>query len=268
MYVPYIFRQFQGFKLKDIKEFRKKQHMELHLTATPERISLCRCCGLKLGSKRGEHIQRAKHLKCMGWTVTLVIPVSKRECLKCKKVRSELIEFLCPATPHITMDLAWWINQFTEVSAALSVARLESVNKNTCYRVDKYILQRMLQGFEIPNLRTIGVDEVHARSKKQLTRGETREDEFLTVIVDLQTHKVIWVGKSRRKEALDQFFELLGKEACERIKVVATDQHEGYGASVRQYCENACVVWDRFHLIQNFNEALNGKSSTCHALGL
>ena len=137
MYIPYIFRQFQGFKLKDIKEFRKKHHMELHLEAEADRISLCRCCGSKLGSKRGQHIQRAKHLKCMGWTVVLVIPVSKRECKKCKKVRSELIEFLCPATPHITMDLAWWLNQFTEVSAVLSAARLESVNKNTCYRVDK-----------------------------------------------------------------------------------------------------------------------------------
>ena len=80
---------------------------------------------------------------------------------------------------------------------------------------------------------------------------------FLTVIVDLHTHKLIWVSQSRRKEALDAFFQVLGTQACKNIEIVATDQRESYSASVNQYCENASVVLDRFHLVQNFNEALN-----------
>ncbi len=50
---------------------------------------------------------------------------------------------------------------------------------------------------------------------------------------------------------------MIGPEACEKIQVVATDQHDGYGASVRQYCKNASLVWDRFHLVQNFNNLIN-----------
>ncbi len=65
------------------------------------------------------------------------------------------------------------------------------------------------------------------------------------------------ISKSRRQEALDTFFEMIGPEACEKIQVVATDQHDGYGASVRQYCKNASLVWDRFHLVQNFNNLIN-----------
>ena len=86
---------------------------------------------------------------------------------------------------------------------------------------------------------------------------ENRDDLFLTVVVDQATHKVIWVSQSRRKEALDQFFELLGPERCKDIEVVATDQHDGYGASVEQYCPQATLVWDRFHMVQKINEALN-----------
>ena len=63
-------------------------------------------------------------------------------------------------------------------------------------------------------------------------RGETRDDLFLTVVVDIRTRKVIWVSQSRRKEALDTFFKILGQDQCRQIKVVATDQHEGYSASV------------------------------------
>ncbi len=71
------------------------------------------------------------------------------------------------------------------------------------------------------------------------------------------TRKVIWVSQSRRKEALDRFFQLLGTEACKDIEVVATDQHDAYATSVKEHCPNAIVVWDRFHLVQKFNEALN-----------
>ena len=38
--------------------------------------------------------------------------------------------------------------------------------------------------------------------------------------------------KSRRKEALDTFFEMIGQEACNQIKVVTCDQHRGYADSV------------------------------------
>jgi transposase len=127
----------------------------------------------------------------------------------------------------------------------------------TCYKVDKYILQRLLQGYEIPSVTHISVDEVYARSPKQQKENETRDDLFLTVIIDHSSHKVIWVSQSRRKEALDLFFEMLGKEGCKKIKVVTCDQHRGYADSVKQYCPDADLVWDRFHLVQQFNEALN-----------
>jgi transposase len=75
---------------------------------------------------------------------------------------------------------------------------------------------------------------------------------------------VIWVAESRRKEALDQFFLLIGKEACGRIQVVASDLHEAYGASVREHCPQATHVWDRFHLMQLFEEAVNDQRIRLH----
>ena len=35
------------------------------------------------------------------------------------------------------------------------------------------------------------------------------------------------------------------------------DQHADYFASVAENCENAIVVFDRFHIVQNFEEAVN-----------
>lgn len=52
---------------------------------------------------------------------------------------------------------------------------------------------------------------------------------------------------------------MLTPEERRRIKVVAMDQFKGYLESTKEYCPLATIVLDRFHLIKNFNEALNNE---------
>lgn len=257
IYIPYAFRSFQGFRVTDIKEFQLERHMEIVLEREPDKAHLCSRCGKELGCQDSRYWVKARHLRLFNWTVSVSFWREKRHCPTCNKIRSELIEWICPTSPHMTMELAWWINRMSEITSVLAVSKLESVDKMACYKVDHHILARLLQGYEIPSVTHISVDEVYARGPKQMKENETRDDLFLTVIVDQKTHKVIWVSPSRRKEALDTFFEMIGPSGCKQIEVVATDQHEGYSASVAQYCPQAKVVWDRFHLVQKFNEALN-----------
>lgn len=256
-YVPFILRDFQGFKVRDFKEFHSERRMEIHLESDQDRVRLCGTCGKELGHYHDKYFVRAKHLRICSWTVEVCFFREKRHCQSCSKVRTEWTDFMCPASPHMTLELAWWLNRLSEITTVLQVARLESVDKMAAYRVDKYILYRLLQGYKIPKVTHISVDEVYARSPVQQKPNETRDDLFLTVIVDHRTRKVIWVSQSRRKEALDQFFQMIGEEACKDIKVVTCDQHAGYAESVREYCPRADLVWDRFHLVQKFNEALN-----------
>jgi transposase len=75
---------------------------------------------------------------------------------------------------------------------------------------------------------------------------------------------VIWVSESLSQKALDEFFKIIGEKACEKIQVVAIDQHDDYAKSVRKNCKNAKIVWDRFHLMQNFGEALNEVRKNLH----
>jgi transposase len=58
---------------------------------------------------------------------------------------------------------------------------------------------------------------------------------------------------------------LLGKEACEKIEVVAMDQHDPYRASTKEHCINATVVWDKFHVLKSFEEALNETRKDLHS---
>ena len=136
------------------------------------------------------------------------------------------------------------------------MAELTGNDQNTLWRIDYDRLVLMLQNYKIPDVKRISVDEVHARSKKRFSR-EDRNKQYFTVVSDLDTGRVIWVSDNREKEALDQFYKLLGKERCKKIEVAAMDQFSGYKASTEEYCRNAKVVWDRFHLMRNFENALN-----------
>jgi transposase len=257
VYIPYCLRSFQGFLVSDIKEFRDRAHMQIILSRNDDDVRICARCGDNLLGCHDKYWVEARHLRVCGWTVSVCFYREKRHCGSCKKVRSEWISFLSPTSPHVTLEMAFWINRLTEITSVLQVSHLESIDKQTCYKIDKYILTRLLQGYQIPPVTHIAVDEVYARGPRQLKDGEDRGDLFLTVVVDLKTRKVIWVSQGRSKESLNDFFAALGSVQAAKIQVVATDQHDPYNASIREHAPQAKVVWDRFHLVQKFNEALN-----------
>jgi transposase len=135
------------------------------------------------------------------------------------------------------------------------VAEFSGNDQNTLWRIDYDRLLLMMQNYKIPEVKRISVDEVHARSKR--FSRENRNKQYFTVVSDLDSGRVIWVSSNREKEALDEFYLLIGKDRCDQIEVVAMDQFNGYKASTEEHCRRAKIVWDRFHLMRNFEESLN-----------
>src|SRR6056300_1230832 len=119
MYFPHALNNFQGFKTVDLKESRSDQHIKIILKAKEDKSCLCSKCGGSLGRIRGKYYIEAKHLRICSFSSSVVVPVVKAECPTCKKIRSELITFLCPTSPHITMELAWWISRLSGMSSVL-----------------------------------------------------------------------------------------------------------------------------------------------------
>jgi transposase len=180
----------------------------------------------------------------------------KRHCPNCNKARTEALDFIAPETPHLSKDYSWWLGRITEISTVSRTAKLTGNNQNTVWRIDFDRLLRMIQNYKIPDVDRISVDEVYTRRKKYF-KSESRNEQYFTIITDLKTRRVIWVSQSRDKKALDEFFNIIGKEKCKKIKVVARDLHDPYKASVNEHCKNATVVWDKFHVVRIFENALN-----------
>lgn len=255
--------KYTGYSTVDVKISSKDKTVKILLERKSNKSFKCHACGSRLERLRGHHRYELKELPTMDYKTSVIFWRYKGFCSKCQKTRNEHVDFIAKESPHYTQKYAWWLGEMCEFSTIKQAAEFNDQSQSSLRNIDYKRMRRMLQKYEIPKVRWISVDEVYAR-RKSTFKNESRNAKFFTVITDLDTRKVIWVSDSRDKEGLDEFFMLLGKEACKEIRVVAMDQHEAYRSSVAENCPNAEVVWDRFHIMQSFNEAVNDTRKQLH----
>jgi len=265
MSIPRFLRSaFPGFQVLEMKEWLREGRIDVFLEAKLERPRNCHRCVKPLEPQnQGKYRVQVEAMPVLGLRVHVHFWRERGYCRHCRKHRAESIAWLSEETPHLTQDYAWWLGRLCEIAPVSRVAEMFFRDETTLWRLDFARMKRMLARYKIPEVTQLSVDEVYARKKPKFA-GESRDERFFTVISDLKTRKVIWVAESRRKEALDQFFLLIGKQACAQIQVIASDQHEGYAASIQEKLPNATHVWDRFHLMQIFEEAVNDTRKTLH----
>lgn len=254
--------KFEGYEVKDVQVSRIDETVEIYLDRKSDKTFKCNRCGCFLGRKRGHYKLRIRHLSIMEFDTFLIFWRVKGECKKCNKARSEQVDILSKESPHYSREYSEWIGAMCEFAAVSRVAEFCDEGNMNVRRMDFGRMKRLLKNYKIPKVKRLAVDEVYARKKPK--KGESRNDRFFTVISDLDTRRVIWVSEGRSKEALNSFFDLIGKRMCRDIIVVAMDQFEGYAKSVKAKCKYAKIVWDRFHLMQNFEEAVNETRKDLH----
>jgi transposase len=114
-------------------------------------------------------------------------------------------------------------------------------------QIDKKYLCRWREKTPILQVRWLGVDEVYLGSRSKL----------YTVISDLQTGQVIGLSCGHQQVSLDGFFTRMGKAFCSKIEVVCIDMWKAFKGSVNQYCPQAKIIYDKFHIIKHLNDAVD-----------
>jgi len=128
------------------------------------------------------------------------------------------------------------------------VARLCGLSWDTVGRVDKEATELALGGQEpwLPDdLREIGIDEV----------SRTGGHVYFTVISNLRTGRVIYLGDGKGEEGLLPFLAKLGPKGLRRIRVVVADL--GFQRAIERHFPRARYVLDRFHIVKWINEGLD-----------
>ena len=146
-----------------------------------------------------------------------------------------------------TVRLKWSIYEECKDSSVKAVADEHNLSWGTVKNIDKELIEFGLAKRDLSGLRRLGIDEV-AMAKRQ---------RYLTVVTDLRARKVVWVGEGRKSRNLAGFFKALPEATRRRIDVVAIDMWEAYRKSVEEWLPNAKVVFDKFHVVEHLNKALD-----------
>jgi transposase len=175
----------------------------------------------------------------------VIIELCRVRCPDCG-IKTEKVEQL-PSKAPFSKRLEEIVGQACESAAARQVARRFRLAESTVRAIDLRYLERWAARRRKPALRQIGVDEIYLGKKQK----------FLTVVCNLETGEPLWFGRERKKEILDGFFEAeLSARQRRGIEAACVDMWEPYRLSIEQWAPNCRIVYDKFHIMQHANLAI------------
>ncbi len=214
---------------------------------------VCHHCGQKMHVK-GTRKTILRHLP-FGGTYTCV--ELKRERLYCEHCHhSKAREIPFKAGNHlITESLKQYVEDLLSAGCftVKAVAELAGLNAHTVASIDKARLARLYTDQTdagpvlkkpVTYARYLAIDEFKLHDGHQ----------FATHIVDLETGHVLWIARGKKKQVVYDFIDHVGMDWMEHVEAVACDMNSDFQEAFEERCEWISIVFDRFHIVKNFNE--------------
>lgn len=122
----------------------------------------------------------------------------------------------------------------------------------------KWVVRYGLRHRDLSGITALGVDEVSVAKGK-----------FWSVVYQIEEgcRRLLWIGKDRKADTLQVFFNRLGEERCEQIRFICSDMWKAYLRVIAERLPEALHILDRFHIRRNLSEAIDQiRRAETHAL--
>src|SRR3954453_10984031 len=207
----------------------------------------CRCsaCGSPEVQSRGQVERRFRTVPIGSRATFVVLPVPRVECQACGVVRQVKIPFADPRRSY-TNSFERYALELGRRMTIRDVAKHLGVSWDMIKDIQKSDLSRRYAKPKLKHLRRIAIDEI------SIAKGHR----YLTVVLDLDSGAVVFVGDGKGADALKPFWKRL-RPSRARIEAVAMDMSAAYRGAVSTHLPEAKIVFDRFHVIKLFNEKLS-----------
>jgi transposase len=205
----------------------------------------CSKCGDNNGWAQGS-VTRTFHTVPIGAKPTQIcLKVPRLYCFVCQKVRQVKLHFAA-ARKRYTRAFERYALDLSRHMTIKAVAEHLQVSWDTIKEIQATALQRRFGTPKLRKLEQIAIDEI------AIGKGH----HYLTVVLDLISGAVVFVGDGKGTEALEPFWRRLRRSRA-KIKAVATDMGRSYIRAVRDNLPNAVHVFDHFHVVKLFNDKLS-----------
>jgi transposase len=207
---------------------------------------VCSGCGRAVEAIHELCEREVRDLPVFEFRATVIIELYRLRCPDCGP-KMERVEQL-PSKAPFAKRFEEAVGQACEAASARAVARQFGLAQSTARAIDLRYLERWSARRKKAPLRQMGVDEIYLGKKQK----------FVTVVSNLETAEPVYLEPERKKETLDRFFERdLTARQRERIEAACVDMWEPFRLSIEQWAPNCRIVYDKFHILQHANRAID-----------
>jgi len=180
------------------------------------------------------------------------LEVQRIGCLRCGSIRQVSLGFADQRFSY-THAFERYVLDLSKRMTIRDVSRHLGVSWDVIKEIQKRYLTCKFSSPCLKDVRTIAIDEIAVRKGHR----------YLTVVLDMESGAVIFVGDGKGAEALDPFWKRL-KHSKAKIKAVAMDMSPAYVSAVSTHLPQATIVFDHFHVVKLFNDKLSNLRRELH----
>lgn len=212
----------------------------------------CAACGSAHVIRRGYRRREFRCIPIGSRPAQAVLDVPRVGCQDCGAVRQVRVGFADERCSY-TKSFERYVLELSRHMTIEDVARHLQVGWDVVKDIQKRSLSRRFSKIPLKHLRQIAIDEI------SIGRGHR----YLTVVLDLVSGAVVFIGDGKGAEALKPLWKRL-KHAHANIEAVATDMSPAFISAVVTNLPKAALVFDHFHIIKLFNEKLSDLRRELH----
>jgi transposase len=204
----------------------------------------CSNCGSRAVMRQGVVVREFKTLPIGRKPVWLQLPIQRLWCASCGQTRQVKLHFADEKRTY-THAFERYALELSRRTTIQDVADHLGVSWDVIKEIQRRHLLRHYARPRLKNLRQIAIDEI------SIGRGHR----YLTVVLDLKSGAVVFVGQGKGTAALEPFWKRLRCSGA-KVQAVATDMSPAYILAVHDNLPKAVHVFDRFHVVKLFNDQL------------
>jgi transposase len=205
----------------------------------------CSVCKSRHVIRRGQVHRRFRTLPIGNKPVWILLAIHRVWCSACRVVRQVDTGFADPRRSY-TKALERYALELCRYMTIKDVARHLNVGWDMIKDIQKRHLQQRYARPRLKHLKRLAIDEI--------TIGAHHR--YLTIVMDLLSGAVVFVGNGKGADALEPFWQRL-KCSGAVIEAVAIDMSQAYIAAVSKHLPDAVLVFDHFHVIKLYNDRLS-----------
>jgi|SRR5215469_10162972 len=207
----------------------------------------CRCsaCGAHEVQSRGRVERRFRALPIGSRPTAVVLSVPRLQCLVCGVVRQVEIAFADPRRGY-TRAFERSALELSRRMTIRDVAGQLGVGWDVIKDIQKRDLRHRFAKPKLKDLSVMAIDEI------AVAKGHR----YLTIVMDLDSGVVKFVGDGKGADALRPFWKRLRSSGA-KVQAVAMDMSAAYREAVATQLPQAKIVFDHFHVVKLFNDKLS-----------